>query len=203
MTRKPELPAETPKTGKPPIPPRTVTKFLPPWETGVAGPVVGLVEEVKGEAYDFRHVHPKIQVVRRLFVAEFVKDFNAVAALLRLGFQFEAPNVVATRWLKEPYTQYLLDQYIDGATEKALITRNKVIAALNREANSYGLDSSGASRVSALGKLAKILGMEIDRTEVSVAVAGGIMLVPLAASPEDWEKNASKAQLELKEESKK
>jgi hypothetical protein len=199
VARKPALP-DPPKATKPPLPTRTVTKFLPPWQTGIAGPVSGEVEEIKGEAYDFRHIHPKVIATRRLFVAEFVKDFQPTAALLRLGLHFEAPAVVANRWLKEPYTQWLLDQYIDGATEGALITRNKVISALNREANNYSLDSSGASRVSALGKLAKILGMEIDRTEVNVAVAGGVMLIPVSNSAEDWEKSASKAQLTLKEE---
>lgn len=201
---KPPLPA--PKAVKPPVPNRP--KFLAPWETGVPAPVAvmpdtaepGIAAFERVEPYDFSHIHPKTQAIRRLFVAEYVKDFNGAGALARLGFNFSQPSVVSNRWLKEPFTQFLLDRYITEAEEEALVTRNRIISALTREANSYGLDSSGASRVSALGKLARILGMEIDRSEVDVRVAGGIMLVPMAATSDEWERNAAKAQLELKAE---
>lgn len=197
---KPPLP-EPPKATKPPIPTRAATKFLPPWETGTPGPVAVLAttEEPKAEVYDFSHVSEKVKAVRRAFVAEFVKDFNGTAALARLGFNYSQPAVTANMWLKEPFTQYVLDQYIRTAEDEALVTRGEIIASLKREANSYGLDSSGASRVSALGKLAKILGLEIDRSEVKVAVAGGIMLVPMAATADEWERNAARAQAELKQ----
>ncbi len=163
---------------------------------------IELAEPV-AEPCDFSHVSERAKAIRRLFVAEFVKDFDPGASVLRLGFNYSRPTVQGQNWLKEPYTQYILDQYLRTAEDEALITRQQIIASLNREANNFGLDSSGASRVSALGKLAKILGMEIDRKQVDVRVAGGIMLVPLGASQADWEKNAKHAQLELKEEAKK
>jgi len=187
---------------KPPVPTRAVTQYLPPWQTGAPAPVAAPVLADSAEpvaTYDFAYVHPQTKAVRQLFVAEYVKDFNGVAALARLGLNYSAPGVVASRWLKEPFTQYLLARYVDEIDEDALINRKRVIAGLNREANSYGLDSSGASRVSAYGKLAKILGMEIDRSEVKVAVAGGIMLVPMGTSIDEWERNASRAQAELKQ----
>ena len=199
MACKPPIPEPT-KAVKPPVP--AVTKFLPPWETGTAGPVVGIDTVGTCEPYDFRHVHPRIQTIRRLFVAEYVKDFSGTNALARMGFTYTQPASVANRWLQEPYTQHILDKYVEECEGEALVTRNKILASLVREANSYGLDSSGASRVSALGKLAKILGLEITKIEANVAVAGGIMLVPMGGTPDDWERNAAQSQRELKQAAK-
>lgn len=199
---KPALP-EPPKATKPPLP-GTVTKFAPPWLTGTPGPVAVATladnaEIAETDIHNFEHVHPRTQAIRRLFVAEFVKDFNMSAAMLRLGLNYSQPAMVATKWLKEPFTQFILDRFIRESEDEALVTRQHIIAALVREANNYGLDSSGASRVSALGKLAKIKGMEIDRSQVDVRVAGGIMLIPVTGSPDDWERSAQRAQLELKQ----
>jgi hypothetical protein len=176
-----------------------VTKFVPPWESGTAGPSAGFSNEADpGEPYDFRHVHPRTQAIRRVFISEFVKDFNGAAAIARLGFTYSQPAVTANEWLKEPFTQHVLDKYIRSAEDAALVTRQEVLAGLKREANSYGLDSSGASRTSAWGKLAKVLGLEITKVEANVTAAGGIMLVPIGRNPDDWEKNAAAAQAALK-----
>lgn len=202
---KPALP-EKPKPSKPPLPFKSAPAqtFLPPWQTGKAEPVLAVAAPElsdrfePGELYDFSYLQPKTKAVRELFVAEYLKDFNGSAALLRLGVNYTQPTVVANRWLKEPYTQFLLSKVIDEVKEDSLVTRNRVIASLIREANNHGLDCSGASRVSALGKLTKILGMEIDKSEIDVRVQGGIMLVPLANNAADWELNAAEAQLTLK-----
>lgn len=190
------------KANKPPLPTRTETKYLPPWETGEPGPVTGIVEMDTRDPYDFRHVHPKTQALRRLFVAEFIKDYNGSAAIARLGLEFSQPAMIANVWLKEPFTQHVLDLYVREVEQDALVTRNQVIAALVREANYFGLDSSGAARVSALGKLARILGMEKIKVEGEIVHRGGIMLVPIAANPDEWEKHAAGSQKQLKQAAK-
>lgn len=188
-----------PKFTKPPLPKKAaaVVKFLPPWESGEPGPKRATVEQEERTAYDFSHVSEKTKALRKLFVTEFAKDFNGAAALLRLGMEYTNPGTVANQWLREPYTQYILDKFLDECKEDALINRNKIVAGLVREANAYGLDSSAAARVSAFRSLAKILGLEITKTEIDVKGAG-VMLVPLGGSPDDWEKNAEKAQAALK-----
>lgn len=196
---KPPIPA-----GKPPVP--LLPKFLPPWQTGQAGPLPRQAAENEhspdAQAYNFDHVPPKVKATRRLFVGEYIKDFNGSAAICRLGWEYQHPAQIATNWLKEPYTQYMLDKYLDEAKDEAFINRNKVLAGLVREANSYGLDSSGASRVSALGKLAKILGLETVKIDANVRIAGGVMLVPLADNPDEWEANAKAAQAKLRADAK-
>lgn len=154
------------------------------------------------QAYDFSYLPADRIAVLRLFVSEYVKDFNGHQAVQRLGFRYKFPNVVANNYLKEPFTQYLIDQYIQHAEEKNIVSRNEIIMSLKREANNYGIDATGASRVAALRTLARIHGMEIQRTETNVNVAGGIMLVPVAATAEEWEKNAAEAQLKLREAAK-
>lgn len=202
MPRKSKRGAVPPKAVKPPIPKREIVRFAPPWESGHAGPKRVDSPEESFTPYSFDHIHEETKLRRRVFVAEFLKDFNGTQALLRMGFEFEQPHAVAARWLKEPYVQWLLDRLIREAEESALITRNQVIAALVREANATGIDVSGASRVSALSKLAKILGMEKIQVEGSLELQGGVMLVPLAQDADGWEANAMKAQNALKQAAK-
>lgn len=192
MAKKPPIPKSepTPPTGK-------AVKYLPPWETGVARPVFGTSEEDPGEAYNWDHISPRTKAIRRQFVLEFLKDWSPLKAMLRLGFNYAQPAVTANDWLREPYTQFLLDRCMDEAKDEALVTRQKVIAGLVRESNATGLDASGASRVAALGKLGKILGMEVTKVEVKTTIPG-VMFVPSGGSPEEWERNAKKAQEELK-----
>lgn len=200
-TQAPSRPAKPSQDTPRPLVPGPV--YLPPWETGIPAPVSTgevLPENVDPEidAYDFRYVHPRKAALRQVFVAEFAKDWNVSAAILRMGLNYAQPAATGAKWLGEPYTQYLLDKYIREAGDEALITRGQIIVGLIREANSHGLDSSGASRVSALGKLSKILGMEIDRTETDIRVSGGLLLVPVAANADDWERNAAESQRQLK-----
>lgn len=177
--------------------------YQPPWESGQAGPVPKAVEyntEDDFAAYDWSHLSAKTMALRQMFVIEFVKDFNPKKAMQRLGWKTEHPAQLGNNWLNEPYTQYCLDKFIREAKDEALVTRAAVISGLVREANSYEIDSSGASRTAALGKLAKVLGMEITKVQVD-KVAPGVMFIPMMGTPEQWEQAAAKAQDDLKRNS--
>lgn len=197
---KPPFKTASPDPGKPT---GTVALYQEPWKSGEAGPKVApeyAHDEENQEAYDWQHISPKVMAVRQLFVLEFVKDFSPLNAMLRLGWKTDHPAQLGNNWLREPYTQYVLDKFIREAKDEALVTRATIIAGLVREANTYGLDGSGASRTGALRSLAKILGMELQKVQVET-VSPGVMFIPMMGSPDQWEQMAAKAQEDLKKHS--
>lgn len=193
---------------KPPLPAPTVPteRFLAPWEPGFVGgekpTSVSLLDDNQmptAEAYDFSYLSETRKKVFRLFAAEFIKDHNGAQAMLRLGYNYTNPHAAAGRWLKEPYVQYILDEYVRQSEIDCLVTRNSVVVGLVREANNYGPDATGASRVSAYAKLMKVLGMDVKKIEANVNVNGGVMLVPmLGQSAEQWQQTAAPTQKALK-----
>lgn len=133
------------------------------------------------------------------FSAEYMVDFNACAAALRIGASEKAIACgYASKLFNEPYTQQLIVRHINEWEEDAICSRNQVKAALWRESNYYGPDGSASARVAALGKLSKLMGMEIQRIEVNHQVTG-VMIVPMT-SPEEWATLAQKSQQHLKEQ---
>lgn len=142
---------------------------------------------------------PRAKKLRReQFVREYIKDFNGSEAMRRMGSLSKTPWVQASEWLKEAYTQWFLAKMVSELDEQAIITRNEVLFGLKKEANSHGIDGSAAARISAWRAIAKILGIEITKVEGNVNLGGGVMLMPMSGTPEQWEKAASEAQKKLK-----
>ena len=154
-----------------------------------------LVEDSAAE-YNFRE-----KSLRDLFVAEYLNDFDQVKAAQRCGFQFQFAIEFARKFMDEPYVQQQIkrvklgqDQPIDEKEEERL-NKKRIFATLFQEAHYHGPGSSHAARVSALGKLAVMYGMEAPKkTEATVTHKGGVMAVPGIASLDEWEVTASKSQ---------
>ncbi len=135
---------------------------------------------------------------RQAFCREYIKDFNGSHAIMRMGYKSKTPWVTASEWLREEYTQYYLGILMAKLDDAAIVSRQEILLGLKREAHHYGLDGSSAARISAFRAMAKILGFEITKLEGNMTMAGGVMLLPLSGSPEEWEKAAETAQEELK-----
>lgn len=138
------------------------------------------------------------KTVRETFVFEYVKDFNATNAILRMG---QAGTIQYIRkkgseFLREPYVQKLIDKYLSETKEDSIVTRQRVLAGLTKEANN-AIESS--VRVTAWCNIGKMLGMYIEKKEVKVT-GSGVMLVPVAGTPDEWEAGASAAQQALKDQ---
>ena len=141
---------------------------------------------------------PAMKIRRDRFIRQYVIDFNGTKAAIRAGMPARSAPKAASEMLREPYVQKELHKYILTVEENVLVSRNTVIAGLVREANDHSLGASHAARVNALGKLAEILGMKIDRARLDVTVNNGVMVVPLAESLNDWEQRAIETQEHLK-----
>lgn len=98
--------------------------------------------------------------LRRRFVEQYLVDYDAFAATVRLGFSEAFATSYSKKFMLEPYTLNRISEReaeLGVATEEDL-HRRKIVASLYREANSRF--NSGSARVAALSQLAKITGIE-------------------------------------------
>lgn len=142
------------------------------------------------------------QALRDTFIAEYLVDYDAIAAALRCGFAKSFAEDYAKKFMAEPYVQRKLKaEQLDPPTtkegeeaEKAL-RRRKIIAALMREAHNPLV--SGSSRVAALSRLAVIEGLDQPDKGPAELHRGGVMMVPAIADLDKWEATAMSSQERL------
>lgn len=163
-------------------------------------PVAPIAKDEAGE-FDpsFGDLRADAKRRREEFCREYIKDFNASEAVRRMGYKSKTPWVMASEWMKEPYTQFFLDKMLRALDRTAIVSANEILAGLKKEAHYYGMDGGAAARISAWRSLGKMLGLEVTKIEGNVNLGGGVMLMPFSGSPDEWEKAASKAQKNLKE----
>ncbi len=107
--------------------------------------------------------------LRKRFVDEYLTDYDAVGAAIRLGYQEAFAQQYAKKFLTEPYTLRLVKEREAefGVKTEEDLHRKKIVAGLYREA--YARHNSGSARVAALSQLAKITGIEAPvKTELKV-----------------------------------
>lgn len=141
------------------------------------------------------------KALRDLFVSEYLADFDQVKAAQRCGFQFQFAIEFARKFMDEPYVQQQIKLVKYGQAhpidekEEEKLNKKRIFATLFQEAHYHGPGSSHAARVSALGKLANMYGLEsVKKSESTITHKGGVMAVPGIASLDDWEKQASLSQ---------
>lgn len=152
---------------------------------------------------DFSEMQERTKLLRRRFAGEYIKDFNATAAILRMGFKYsrKTAQVKGSQFMGDAYTHHCIAELTAQMDEKAIVSRQEVLLGLKKEAHaSNSLFASSSTRISAFRSLAKILGMEITKVEGNMTLAGGVMAVPFAGSLEEWEKYSREAQEKLKAE---
>lgn len=135
------------------------------------------------------------QVRRYKFAAHYIKTTNASAAATFAGFS--SPGVKGAKLLKEPYVQNLIQNLLNALDQDAIMSQNEILFRFKEEACNVESGNAG-TRVSALAHIAKIRGMMIERTETKLTSEGGVMVVPMVASAEEWGEHAAKSQAELK-----
>ncbi len=93
--------------------------------------------------------------------------------------------------LNKRYTQHAHDNHH---------ARNEIIAMLYREANHFGEGASHSAHVRAQTQLSKIFGMETLKIEAETRQTGGVMVVPMCQSLDEWAEMVAPAQKELMED---
>lgn len=171
-------------------------------------------QEIPGWSNDIVYAltlsEPEI-ALRKKFVEEYLFDRNANNACLRCGMSPVLSREYAIRFMQDPYVQHLLalrtykrqDAEDEGAAEREKQrTQQQIIEALKAEAFYKGPGSSQAARVAALSKLAAMFGLDKGALtgEDNDLPKGGVMVVPMMMSAEQWEQTAKAAQAQLVQE---
>lgn len=130
------------------------------------------------------------------FCRQYIIDFNQRRSALRMGYSDEIASKIGNQLFWLPYTQAYLVSLIRNLEERCIVGRNEVLAGLLREANRFDVDASSSSRIAAWREIGRILGMYVNRIEIS-ANSSGVMEVPMAPNSEAWEAVAAGAQTEL------
>lgn len=143
--------------------------------------------------------------LRNKFVDEYLTDFDALAAAIRIGFLRSVAEEYAQQLIQDPYVQQQISKRqaeLEANPKEAAKRRRRLTEmALYREAHYKGPGSSHAARVSALAKLAAIYDMDAPtRIEKKVTHRGGVMMIPVIASLDEWEKAAQNSQQRLVDE---
>lgn len=150
------------------------------------------------------HMTEKERHLAEFFVREYLVDYNRVDAAIRIGFPGGMAPMMAERFMEMPYVKRLISdatmKVVDAESADAETDKQKIRAALMKEAHYRGPGSSHAARVSALGILAKIHRMDVG-TGASEGQSSGVMEIPSIAGEDDWQKVASAQQEKLAHES--
>ena len=148
------------------------------------------------------------KALRDVFVSEYLKDFDPLAAAMRCGFMRSFAEEYAKKFMDEPYVlqriqalQHIVSEDGSGRDDSLAYNRQRVISALMREAHYTGAGSSAAARVAALSRLAVIYGLNEPQgkkeDQANPNSRGGVMRIPEIADVTQWEEVALKTQQRL------
>lgn len=138
------------------------------------------------------------QALRDTFVAEYLIDYSAHRAAMRVGFPEEFAREWAPKLMAEAYVQQKIKQMeltpVDPKAEEDF-NKQRIKQQLLKEAYYYGPGSSHAARVSALKALSDLYGMEAPKKlEATLKHQGGVMRAPGIATLDSWEQQATESQ---------
>ncbi|QJI53338.1 terminase small subunit [Alteromonas phage vB_AcoS-R7M] len=140
-------------------------------------------------------------LLRELFVKEYLVDYNAYFAALRVGFHSSFAAEYAKKLMGEGFVRRLIakQEREQASDDQQNLSKAQVEKYLFREANYYGPGASHGARVSALSKLANIYGMDKEPESTDDGLPkGGVMVVPMRVTADEWGKQASDSQGKLK-----
>lgn len=113
---------------------------------------------------------PAEKRLRQDFVDEYLEDYDAIAACMRLGYSLASARSYANKFLKEPYTLRLLKEKEKAFSLSEIdVHKKKIISGLYKIAQG-AIPGSAVAKVSAYSQLCKILGLEAaSKSEVSLS----------------------------------
>ena len=146
------------------------------------------------------------KALRNLFVEEYLTDYDALGAAIRVGYPQSFAKEYAVRFMHEPYVlqQIKLKETTPVAEDDNEAMKKRIMTGLIREANYRGPGCSQSARVAALAKLASIAGMDApsrSKTEITgpngSPFLGGQFVIPGVMTVEQWEAAAAAQQASL------
>ena len=96
---------------------------------------------------------------QRRFVEEYCSNgFNATKAAIAAGYSESSARQLASRELSKDYIQDAIQEFMNTASEKALVTTEWIVKRLAEEADYYGEGATHGARITALKTLTDYTG---------------------------------------------
>lgn len=132
----------------------------------------------------------------RLFLFHYVQSFDASRAARKMGITNPmSAATLGSRYLKHPKTQKLLCEMLrDLDAEIEVLRRQTLHLAFKEATNDEMCPGSQGARVKAIDILGKFLGMHNQNVNVKTEGLPGVLAVPFAATPDEWEATAKASQ---------
>lgn len=194
-----------------------------PWEKNGASPVIAdaiadqthapwkpkpgkVPERIKQAVTDKRRkqerrtLPPESIFNRQEFAKHYLIDCDHRNAAIRMGADPEDAARIGRDLLNCPVTLAAIQAYSARIEKDKIVSRERVLLGLLEEANYHGLGSSHSARVAAWTRIAAIIGADKPEKEDDPLkkVRGGVMMIPMAATIEQWEQAAVGSQAQLK-----
>ena len=135
---------------------------------------------------------------RDLFVDALLRGMSKYHAAIYAGVPSRSAKKEGCNLYCEPYVLEHFQKLREALEEENLITRKELI--LNVKSIAFDDREQGGARVGASSLLAKVMGyVAPTKIQAEVEHTGGVMMVPMAESLEDWAAVASATQKKLKE----
>ena len=96
---------------------------------------------------------------QKIFVDEYLKDYNATQAAIRAGYSEKTATVIGWENLRKPYIAEIIEKHV----ESIAVGRNERLKLLSEIARDGEKDSD---RLSAIEKLGKLAGDYTDKSVV-------------------------------------
>lgn len=136
--------------------------------------------------------------LRRKFVKEYLRDYNAMLAVARIGFESAFVETYAAKFMSEPYTLSLIleterkSKSTEQLSEQRVEDSNLALATLRDVA----VNGTPSARVRAATQLALLYDVA-PSLKLDSGISSGIMIVPGIADISNWEESARQTQNQL------
>jgi len=131
------------------------------------------------------------------FIENYLNCFNATEAARRMGYEGSSASTQGHEFFQHEFTKTELRKRYENQALENQGARQEIISMLFREANNHGEGATHSARVRAQVQLSKIFGLETIKIDAKVEHAGGVMVVPMSQSIDEWEKSALQSQAKL------
>ncbi len=147
---------------------------------------------------------PPAEVFRwRHFVHEYIKDYDAVSACIRMGFAGDSAMATAKIYFNTAFVQLRIKEIQAEIRAEDVCTKGQVMSKYWEEANrpDVPFSSNSSTRISALNAIVKLAGMAEPPKpkKTTMKQTPGFVVVPWTSDPNEWEETARQSQRALKE----
>lgn len=114
---------------------------------------------------------PRSEEKERLFVAEYLKDFNGCQAAIRAGYSEKRGRQAGYELLQRPHIQEAIQKAVDKRAKKIGLSAEKVLESIERVAEAAESTEEYSSALKGYELLGKHLKLFTDKIELSGNVA--------------------------------